>query len=76
MDGVVKDEVSPEQPTHSLLTSGQCHSERALAGLSVIAGVNARVDTSSLADAECRRRRTRPSPRQRRDHASKFKKAF
>ena len=45
MDGVVKDEVSPEQPTHSLLTSGQCHSERALAGLSVIAGVNARVDT-------------------------------
>lgn len=74
MDGVVKDEVSPEQPTHSLLTSGQCHSERALAGLSVIAGVNARVD--SLADAECRRRRTRPSPRQRRDHASKFKKAF
>lgn len=74
MDGVVKDEVSPEQPTHSLLTSGQCHSERALAGLSVIAGVNARVD--SLADAECRRRRTRPSPRQRRDHASKFKNAF
>jgi hypothetical protein len=74
MDGVVKDEVSPEQPTHSLLTSGQCHSERALAGLSVIAGVNARVD--SLADAECRRRRTRPSPRQRRDRASKFKKAF
>ena len=74
MDGVVKDEVSPEQPTHSLLTSGQCHSERALAGLSVIAGVNARVD--SLANAECRRRRTRPSPRQRRDHASKFKKAF
>ena len=74
MDGVVKDEVSPEQPTHSLLTSGQCHSERALAGLSVIAGVNARVD--SLANAECRRRRTRPSPRQRRDHASKFKNAF
>ena len=74
MDGVVKDEVSPEQPTHSLLTSGQCHSERALAGLSVIAGVNARVD--SLADAECRRRRTRPSPRQRRDHASKFKNVF
>ena len=74
MDGVVKDEVSPEQPTHSLLTSGQCHSERALAGLSVIAGVNARVD--SLAVAECRRRRTRPSPRQRRDRASKFKKAF
>jgi len=40
--GEVKDEVSPEQPTHccSLLRSGQCHSERC-PGLSVIAGVNA-----------------------------------
>lgn len=74
MDGVVKDEVSPEQPTHSLGTHIRPVPQRALAGLSVIAGVNARVD--SLADAECRRRRTRPSPRQRRDHASKFKNAF